>query len=221
MNEKPEEIHEYYSDSSIGATEETPKEESNEISNVIPDHEVPSDIELLVGGPATMSECFSNIKEVTITEAEKQNFLTSVATNKPYLEEVSLYNGVVTATMNVKTQEVQRAIYEAVDRTSDDNVTGDWTNKLRIYTLYFQLERLNGVAVVPFEGVIDYTFDDEGKETAPEWIKKANALVGNIGEPVQIGLYAAVVRLEIKYDYLVSQADNQDFWEAGDSTFNA
>jgi len=225
--EKPEATHEYYSDTSVPAgAPEVAKNISPEVTtDMMTEHELSDEVKLMAediaDNPKTMADCFDQLQEVTITKEEKEAFLDCVADNSQYLQTVSLYNGKVNALLGIKTSKEQQAILHAVDLEAAKEDADDWKDKIRIYTLFFQLRMLNGVVIPEYEGELFYTYDKDGKVVKPAWVARAEALLHDKSRAIQLGIYKAIVRFEITYEYLVSKAADQNFWQAGDSTFLA
>ena len=158
-------------------------------------------------------------KEVTITEEQKNAFLTCLVTGERYKETFNLFNGKLIAVIRCRSAEETDAIMTKMSR---DAVLGsiksdyEYSSEMRILMLVAQVERVNDTIYTEMKKPLLQMADGENiippgwLEDYSSWRQKPEVLLSALG--------TAVAEFEARYWKMVSEAKNINFWQPGGST---
>lgn len=161
---------------------------------------------------ASATEGESGGVRIRITPEEKLMFIDALVGNTRFMLPYSLFGGKVSIVVRSMTFEETRALSEWCVRNAPKDIGGQISGKFRRFMLCAQIEMYNGTKMNNLAEPLFETLDKDGKtKIDPGWIGQADFWDG-MPTAVISAISKCVADFNRKYDYLVSKAEDANFW---------
>jgi len=157
--------------------------------------------------------------EVTLTQAEREDFVESLISGGRFELPFSLYGGKLTGVVRARSQAESTAIIRYLNQElRSENVTDmlEYSTHLRNILLAAQIKECNGATYPELKAPLMRTVD--GKETKePGWLEQMSAWADQ-QEGMSAAIYNEVRKFEQKYWAMIDGAEDQNFLNPEEST---
>ena len=193
--------------------EPTGKEEvKKENKGIFSDSNLQNDSEVDTGKVEEDVSLAPKTKTVTITAAEKVDFIDSVVNNTRFTKEYSLFGGHLKLTLRSMTVDEVNALGSWTARRGTEDPAGLMSGRYRKYLAAAQVAKYNGVEMPPLENPLFPTLESDGKTVKePGWLKRSDFWDG-IGIGAFNALMACISDFDLRYATLCKEAENANFW---------
>jgi hypothetical protein len=202
-----------------------PMEADDRIARVGAESAPTAVINQVMGSPSPVKE---PEKEITITPAEKEHFLSAIIGNKRFELPFSLFGGSIKGILRSRTNEESRAtVVETRRRYELGEITtmAEYGYRFRNALLRFQLKELNGVVRDPVVGdllakmnVVGEKGNEREEVTPPPWSIEAEVMFRGMEDGLVVAIHEEIRKFEAKYWTMVNHATDQNFWQTEGST---
>lgn len=176
--------------------------------------EQPAEDSKSIFGEAMASTTEDSVRgmQIKITPEEKVAFVDALVGNERFKLSYDLFGGKAKIVVRSMTFEETRALSEWCVRNAPKDIGGQISGKFRRFMLCAQIEMYNGTKMSNLAEPLFETLDKDGKTvTEPGWLKQADFWDG-MPTAVISALSKCVADFNRKYDYLISKAEDANFW---------
>lgn len=193
--------------------EPTGKEDGKEEDKgIFSDRNLPNDSEVDIGKVEEDVSLAPKTKTVTITVAEKVDFIDAVVNNTRFTKEYSLFGGHLKLTLRSMTVDEVNALGSWTAKQGTEDPAGLMSGRYRKYLAAAQVAKYNGVEMPPLENPLFPTLESDGKTVKePGWIKRSDFWDG-IGIGAFSALMMCISDFDLRYSTLCKEAENPNFW---------
>lgn len=193
--------------------EPTGKEEvKKDDKGIFSDSNLPNDSKVDTGKVEEDVSLAPKTKTVTITAAEKVDFIDSVVNNTRFTKEYSLFGGHLKLTLRSMTVDEVNALGSWTAKQGTEDPAGLMSGRYRKYLAAAQVAKYNGVEMPPLENPLFPTLESDGKTVKePGWLKRSDFWDG-IGIGAFNALMTCISDFDLRYSTLCKEAENPNFW---------
>jgi hypothetical protein len=188
------------------------KEVKNEDKGIFSDSNLPNDSEVDTGKVEEDVSLSPKIKSVTITAAEKIEFIDSVVNNTRFMKEYSLFGGHLKLTLRSMTVDEVNALGSWTAKQGTEDPAGLMSGRYRKYLAAAMVKKYNSVEMPPLENPLFPTLESDGKTVKePGWLNRSD-FWDRIGIGAFNALMTCISDFDLRYSTLCKEAENANFW---------